>query len=117
MRVQIFLKRISHAAQPLLHLANNAARIQIHNYLCQECGGCRQGYGRIEVHSFLLKRSERTLAQGPRCLRCSKLRRVGGLGGLMMTPGRSSGCGACIPELTTQAPWTVVAGAVDRCYA
>ena len=41
----------------------------------------------------------------------------------MMTPGRSSGCGACIPELTTrrhhgqsQAPWTV-AGAVDGCYA
>ena len=26
------------------------------------CGGCRQGYGRIEVHSFLLKRRERTLA-------------------------------------------------------
>ena len=24
--------------------------------------------------------------QGPRCLRCSKLRRIGGLGGLMMTP-------------------------------
>ena len=41
----------------------------------------------------------------------------------MMTPRRSSGCGACIPELTTrrhrgrsQAPWTV-AGTVDRCYA
>ena len=28
---------------------------------CQECGGYRQGYGRIEVHSFLLKRRERTL--------------------------------------------------------
>ena len=40
--------------------------------------------------------------QGPRCLRCSKLRRIGGLGGLMMTPRRSSGCGACIPELTTR---------------
>ena len=53
--------------------------------------------------------------QGPRCLRCSKLRRIGGLGGLMMTPRRSSGCGACIPELTTRrhrgrskAPWTIV---------
>ena len=53
--------------------------------------------------------------QGPRCLRCSKLRRIGGLVGLMMTPRRSSGCGACIPELTTrrhrgrsQAPWTIV---------
>ena len=61
--VQIFLyTRILHAAQPLLQLANNAARIQIHNYLCQECGGCRQGYGRIEVHSFSLQRRERTLA-------------------------------------------------------
>ncbi|CAN0449370.1 unnamed protein product, partial [Ascophyllum nodosum] len=26
--------------------------------------------------------------QGPWCLRCSKLRRIGGLGGLMMTPRR-----------------------------
>ena len=41
----------------------------------------------------------------------------------MMTPRRSSGCGACIPELTprrprgrSQAPWTV-AGTVDGCYA
>ena len=40
--------------------------------------------------------------QGPRCLRCSKLRRIGGLGGLVMTPRRSSGCGVCIPELTTR---------------
>ena len=55
-------KRISHAVQLLLHLANDAARTQIHNDLCQECGGYRQGYGRTEVHSFLLKRRERTLA-------------------------------------------------------
>ena len=56
-------KRISHAVQLLLHLANDAAsRTQIHNDLCQEYGGYRQGYGRIEVHSFLLKRRERTLA-------------------------------------------------------
>ena len=55
-------KQISHAAQLLLHLANNTARTQIHNYLCQECGGYRQGYGRIKVHSFLLKRRESTLA-------------------------------------------------------
>ena len=56
--------------------------------------------------------------QGPRCLSCLKLRMVGGLGGLMMTPRRSSRCGACIPELTARrpAPWTV-AGTVDRCYA
>ena len=37
-------KRVSHAVQLLLHLANDAARTQ------------------IEVHSFLLKRRERTLA-------------------------------------------------------
>ena len=55
-------KRISQAAQLLLRLANNAARTQIRSYLCQECGGYRQGYGRIEVGSFLLKRRERTLA-------------------------------------------------------
>ena len=33
----------------------------IHNSLCQECGGYLQGYGPIEVHSFLLKRRESTL--------------------------------------------------------
>ena len=61
--------------------------------------------------------------QGPRCLRCLKLRMIGDLGGLMMTARRLSGCGACIPVLTTrrhrgrsQAPWTV-AGTVDGCYA
>ena len=48
--------------QLLLHLANEAARTQIHNDLCQECGGYRQGYDRIEAHSFLLKRKEGTLA-------------------------------------------------------
>ena len=47
--------------QLLLHLANDAAKTQIHNYVCQECGGYRQGYGRIEVHSFLLKRRQKTL--------------------------------------------------------
>ena len=36
------------------------------------------------------------------CLRCLKLRRIDGLGGLIMAPRRSSGCGACIPELTTR---------------
>ena len=73
--------------------------------------------GMVELRSIVFySREERgRLRQGPRCLRCSKLRRIGGLGGLMMTPRRSSGCGACIPELTTrrhrgrsQAPWTIV---------
>ena len=58
----LICKRISHAVQLILHLANEAARTQIHNDLCQECGGYRQGYGRIEAHRFLLKRKERTLA-------------------------------------------------------
>ena len=40
--------------------------------------------------------------QGPRCLKCSKLRRIGGLGDLMMVTRRSSECGACILELTTR---------------
>ena len=73
--------------------------------------------GMVELRSIVVySREERgRWRQGPRCLRCSKLRRIGGLGGLMMTPRRSRGCGACIPELTTrrhrgrsQAPWTIV---------
>ena len=74
--------------------------------------------GMVELRSIAFcSREERgRWRQGPRCLRCSKLRRIGGLGGLRMTPRRSSGCGACIPELTTrnkhrgrsQAPWTIV---------
>ena len=56
-------KQISHAVQLLLHLANDAAsRTQIYNDLCQEYGGYREGHGRIEVHSFLLKGREGTLA-------------------------------------------------------
>ena len=102
--------------QLLLHLANEAARTQIHNYLCQECGGCRQGYGRIEVHSFLLKRRERTLAARSAVLEMLEVKEdiIGGLGGLIMTPRRSSGWGVCIPELTSprrgrsQAHWTIV---------
>ena len=60
--------------------------------------------GMVELRSIVFySREERVRwRQGPRCLRCSKLRRIGGLGALMMTPRRSSGCGACIPELTTR---------------
>ena len=73
--------------------------------------------GMVELRSIVFySREERgRWRQGLRCLRCSNLRRIGGLGGLMMTPRRSSGCGACILELTTrrhrrrsQAPWTIV---------
>ena len=58
----------------------------------------------VELRSIVFDSSEERARcrQGPRCLRCLKLRMVGGLGGLMMTPRRSSGCGACIPELTTR---------------
>ena len=60
--------------------------------------------GMVELRSIVFdSREERgRWRQGPRCLRCLKLRMVGGLGGLMMTPRRSSRCGACIPELTTR---------------
>ena len=73
--------------------------------------------GMVELKSIVFySREERgRWRQGPRCLRCSKLRRIGGLGAVMITPRRSSGCSACIPELTTrrhrgrsQAPWTIV---------
>ena len=74
--------------------------------------------GMVELRSiaFYSREERERWWQGPRCLRCSKLRRIGGLGGLMITPRRSSGCGACIPELTirnrhrgrSQAPWTIV---------
>ena len=58
----------------------------------------------VELRSIVFySREERgRWRQGPRCLRCLELRMVGGLGGLMMTPRRPSGCGACIPELTTR---------------
>ena len=60
--------------------------------------------GMIELRSIVFdSREERARwRQGPRWLRCLKLGMVRGLEGLMMTPLRSSGCGACIPELTTR---------------
>ena len=73
--------------------------------------------GKVELRTIVFYSREKRgrWRQGPRCLGCSKLRRIGGLGGLMMTPRRSSECGVCIPELTTrrdrgrsQAPWTIV---------
>ena len=68
--------------------------------------------GMVELRSivFYSREERRRWRQGPRCLRCLKLRMVGGLGGLMMTPRRSSGCGACIPGLTTRRHH-------GRCYA
>ena len=78
-----FCKEISHAAQLLLHYANNAARTQIHYYyICQRCGSYRQGYGRIDVDS-LLKRGGHW-RHGPRCSKCSTIiSRVAGLRGFL----------------------------------
>ena len=79
----------------------------------RKCGG----YVSPSLRSIVFdSREERARwRQGPRCLSCLKLRMVGSLGGLTMTPRRSSGCDACIPELIarrhrgrSQAPWTVV---------
>ena len=66
--------------------------------------------GMVELRSIVFySREERgRWRQGPRCLRCLKLRMVRGLGGLMMTPRRSSGCVACIPELTTKFDYSCV---------
>ena len=75
-------KRVLHAVQLLLHLANDAARTQIHNNLCQEYGGYRQGYGRIEVHSFLPKRRERTLAARSAVLEMLEVKEDGRFGRL-----------------------------------
>ena len=110
-------KQISHAAQLILHLANNAARTQIHNYLCQECGGYREGYGRIEVHSFLLKRRERTLAARSEVLEMLEVKDGRWIGRLDDDSPKVK----CMRRVYhrvdyTQAPWKV-AGTVDRCYA
>ena len=112
-------KRISHAAQLLQHLANNTAinRTQIHNYLCQECGGYRQGYGRIEVHSFLLKRRESTLAARSEVLEMLEVKDGRWFGRLGDDPPKVKWMRRVYPRVNyTQAPWTV-AGTVDRCYA
>ena len=60
--------------------------------------------GMVELRSIVFyPREERgRWRQGPRCLRCSKIRRIGSLGGLRMTLPRRSGRVACIPELTTR---------------
>ena len=110
-------KRISHAAQLLLHLANNKVLVELKYIITSARNAAAIAKGMVELRSIVFdSREERARwRQGPRCLSCLKLRMVGGLGGLMMSPRRSSGCSACIPELTTrrhrgrsQAPWTVV---------
>ena len=101
--------------QLLLHLANEAARTQIHNDLCQECGGYRQGYGRIEVHSFLLTRRERTLAARSAVLEMLEVKEDRWFGRLDDDSAKVKWMWRVYPELTTrrhrgrlQAPWTIV---------
>ena len=101
-------KRISHASQLLLHLANNAVRTQIHNYLCQECGGFCQGYGRIKVHSCLLKRRERTLAARSEVLEMLGVKNGSWIGRLDDDSPKVKWVRRVYPRVDyTQAPWTV----------
>ena len=94
-------KRISHAAQLLLHLANNTARTQILYIITSARNAAAIAKGMVELRSIVFD-SREVRARWRQGTRRLKLRMVGGLGGLMMTPRRSSGCGACIPELTTR---------------
>ena len=94
----------------LLLLANNdVARAQIHDYLCQECGGYRQGYGRIEVHSFLPKRKERTLEARSEVLEMLEVKEDRQFGGLDDGSPKVKWMRPVYPQVDyTQAPWTVV---------
>ena len=102
--------------QLLVNLANDAAKTQIHNDLYQECGGYRQGYGRIEVHSFLLKRRERTLAARSAVLEMLEVKEDRRFGRLDDDSAKVKWMWRVYPpELTTrrhrgrsQAPWTIV---------
>ena len=58
--------------------------------------------GKLRSIVFYSREERGRWRQGPTCLICSKLRRIGGLAGLGMTPQRPSGCGVCIPALTTR---------------
>ena len=53
-------KRISYAANLFFYIWP-ITLLEL-KYLCQGCGDCREGYGRIEVHSFSLERRKMTLA-------------------------------------------------------
>ena len=79
-------KRISHAAQLLLHLANTL--LELKNIITSARNAAAIANGMVELRSIVFySREERARwRQGPRCLTCLKLRMVGGLGGLMMTP-------------------------------
>ena len=101
-------KRISHAVQLLLHLANDVARTQLHkNYLCQECGGYHRGYGRIEVHSFLLKRKKWTLEARFEVLEMLEVKEDRWFGRLDDGSPKVKWMRRVNPQVDhTQAPWT-----------
>ena len=83
----------------------------VHNYLlfCQECGGCCQGYGRIEVHSFLLKRRERTLAARFEVLEMLEGKEGRWFGRLDDDSPKVKWMRRVYPRVDyTQAPWAVV---------
>ena len=108
-------KRISHAAQLLLRLANNTARTQIHNYLCQEMR--RLCIAKLEVHSFLLKRREGTLAARSEVLELLEVKDGRWLVRLDDDSPKVKWMRRVYPRVDyTPAAWTV-AGTVDRCYA
>ena len=89
----------------------------MHNYLCQGCGGYRQGYGRIEVHSFLLKRRESTLAARSEVLEMLEVKDGRWFGRLDGDSPKVKWMRHVYTRVDyAQAPWTV-AGTVDRCYA
>ena len=104
--------------QLLLHLANGAARTQIHNDLFQECGGYHLGYGRIEVHSFLLKRRERTLAARSAVLEMLEVKEDRRFGRLDDDSAKVKWMRRVYPRVDyayssrhrgrSQAPWTIV---------
>ena len=85
----------------------------MHNNLCQECGGHRRGYGRIEVHSFLLKRRERTLAARSDVLEMLEVKDGRWFERLDDDSPKVKWMRRVYPRVDyTQAPWTV-AGTVD----
>ena len=85
--------------------------------LCQECGGYRQGCGRIEVHSFLLKRRERTLGARSEVLEMLEVKDGRWFGRLDDDSQKVKWMRRVYPQVDyTQEPWTA-AGTVDRYYA
>ena len=78
-------------------------------YLCQECGGYRQGYKRIKVHRFLLKRRERTLAASSEVLEMLEVEEDRWFGRLDNDSPEVKWMRRLYPRVDyTQAPWTFV---------